>query len=143
MSAIFNQMIALQKLWEMFFLFHLKNFYRYRDIQVFFISAFLSFSPCQLLLSRLIQGNSQSLWHHWLSTKKQLHNILFDILGTKKMTLKLLSIDIWVLNNVSMEILSIDRVLHKESFLGEIIQKTCTNKFSWIPKTVVVCKKLF
>ena len=143
MSAIFNQMIALQKLWEMFFLFHLKNFYRYRDIQVFFISAFLSFSPCQLLLSRLIQGNSQSLWHHWLSTKKQLHNILFDILGTKKMTLKLLSSDIWVLNNVSMEILSIDRVLHKESFLGEIMQKTCTNKFSWIPKTVVVCKKLF
>ena len=136
-------MIALQKLWEMFFLFHLKNFYRYRDIQVFFISAFLSFSPCQLLLSRLIQGNSQSLWHHWLSTKKQLHNILFDILGTKKMTLKLLSIDIWVLNNVSMETLSIDRVLHKESFLGKIMQKMCTNKFSWIPKTVAVCKKLF
>ena len=143
MSAIFNQMIALQKLWEMFFLFHLKNFYRYRDIQVFFISAFLSFSPCQLLLSRLIQGNSQSLWHHWLSTKKQLHNILFDILGTKKMTLKLLSIDIWVLNNVSMETLSIDRVLHKESFLGKSCRKRAPINFREYPKQSLYARNCF
>ena len=65
-------------------------------------------------------------------------------LGNKKNDIKKpLSIDIWVLNNVSMETLSIDRVLHKESFLGKIMQKMCTNKFSWIPKTVAVCKKLF
>ena len=141
MSAIFNQMIALQKLWKMFFLFHLKNFYRYRDIQVFCISVILFFS-----LSAIRGWSKVTLKVYdiinCLNNNFITHSVWY--LGNKKNDIKKpLSIDIWVLNNVSMETLSIDRVLHKESFLGKIMQKMCTNKFSWIPKTVAVCKKLF
>ena len=46
---IFNQMIALQKLWKMFFLFHLKSYFRSRDIQFFVFPSsplFLPVSHC-------------------------------------------------------------------------------------------------
>ena len=71
-SAIFyqifisHQMIALQKLWKMFFISSKKlfSFLRYSN---FCISTFPSFSPCQPLLLRLIEDKSQSLWSHQLS----------------------------------------------------------------------------
>ena len=60
---IFHQMIALQKLWKIFFISSKKLFLfsRYSNICIF---VFPSFFPCQPLLQRLIQEKPQSLWHH-------------------------------------------------------------------------------
>ena len=54
---IFHQMIALYKLWKMFFLSSKKlfSFSRYSSFSIF---VFPSFSPCQPLLWRLIQEKS-------------------------------------------------------------------------------------
>ena len=62
---IFQEMIALQKLWKIFFI-HLKGSFRSWDIQIF---VFLS-SPLFFPLSHCFRGSSKKnlcLWHHQLS----------------------------------------------------------------------------
>ena len=71
-------MIALSKLWKMFFVSSKKffSFLRYSD---FCISVLHPFSPCQPLLKRLIRDKSLNLWCHQLS--KEEHNNIFCLIS--------------------------------------------------------------
>ena len=55
--CISHQMIALQKLWKMFFISS-KKLFAFSRYSNFCISVFPSFSPCQPLLKRLIEDKS-------------------------------------------------------------------------------------
>ena len=54
---IFHQIIALQKLWKMFFISSKKRF-SFSRYSSFSVSVFPSFSPCQPFLQRLVQDKS-------------------------------------------------------------------------------------
>ena len=79
---IFHQIIAIQKLWKMFFISSKKlfSFSRYSNFCIF---AFPSFFP--LLSAIALEVDSRKIlkfWRHQLS-KEELNNILFDILWKK------------------------------------------------------------
>ena len=93
----FNQMIAPQKLWKMFFISSKKLFPLLRSSN-FCISIF---SPYQPLLRRLIQDKSWSLWHHQLYKKNLITHFAW-YLGKEKRN--------------DIETLSINRVLNKALF---------------------------
>ena len=83
----FHQMIPLQKLWKILFLFHEKSSFRSRDNQVF---VFLSF-PLFLPVGYCFKGWSKINLNDVINclNKNSIH-ILFDILRKKQgMTLKL------------------------------------------------------
>ena len=98
-----HQMIALWKLWKIFFISSEKHFLfsRYSD---FCSSVFQSFSPSQPLLQWLIYDATNCLWK----------NITYFVwyVGKEK--------------RYDIESLSIDRVLNKEHFYGKIMQKMCS-----------------
>ena len=85
---IFRQMIALQKLWKMFFISSKKlfSFLRYLNFCIF---VFPSFFPCQPLVQRLNQENLK----------------IYDVINC-------LTHQLW-----DIETLAIDRELYKEHFL--------------------------
>ena len=108
---IFHQMIALQKLWKMFFLFHLKSSICFWDIQIFVFSSSLLVS----LVSHCFRG--------W--SKKNLK--VYDV--TNYLNKNLITHFVWYLEKektCDIETLSIDRELNKKHFYGKIMQKMCT-----------------
>ena len=107
---IFQQMIALQKLWKMF-LFHLKSSFRSRDIQIF---VFLS-SPLFLPVSHCFRGCSK--------INLKVHDVI------KCLKENLIAHFVWYLEKekrCGTETLSIDTVLNKDHFYRRIIRKMCT-----------------
>ena len=90
-------MLALQKLWKMFFISSKKlfSFSRYSNFCIFVFPSFFSRHP---LLSRLIQEKSSSLWRYQLP-KEELHN-----------TLCLIS---WERKRCDIEILSFDSIKYR------------------------------
>ena len=102
---IFHQMIALQKLWKIFFISPKKLFLfsRYSNICIF---VFPSFSP----VSHCFRG--------W--SKKNLK--VYDI--TNFLNKDLITHFIWYLKKEIR--CDIDRKLNKENFYGKIMQKMCT-----------------
>ena len=97
---IFHQAIALQKLWKMFFLFHLKSFFRSQDIQVFVFPS----SPLFLRVSHCFRAWSKinlQVYNVISCLNMNLKNILFDILRMKKgMTLKLCPLIEYQIRNI-------------------------------------------
>ena len=107
---IFNQMIALQKLWKMFFM-HLKSSFRSWDIQVFVFPS----SPLFLPVSHCVRGCLK------INLK------VYDVINCLNMNL--ITHFVWYLGKekrYDIETLSIDRVLNKEHFYGKIMQKMGT-----------------
>ena len=115
-SAIFHQifivhqMIALQKLRKMF-LFHLKSSFRPQDIQIFVFPS----SPLFLSVSHCFRG--------W----PKINLRVYDIINC--LNKRLITHFVWYLGKekrYDIETLSVDRVLNKEHFYVEIMQKMCT-----------------
>ena len=108
---IFSQMIALQKLRKMFFLFHFKSSFRSRDIQFFLILS----SPLFLPVS------------HCFRCWSKINLIDYDVINC--LNKNLLTHFLWYLEKekrCDIETLFIDRVLNKKHFYGKIMQKKCT-----------------
>ena len=107
---IFNQMIALQKLWKMFFI-HLKSSFRSWDIQVFVFPS----SPHFLPVSHCVRGCLK------INLK------VYDVINC--LSMNLIKYFVWYLGKekrYDIETLCIDRVLNKEHFYGKIMQKMGT-----------------
>ena len=105
---IFHQTIALQKLWKMFFLFHLKSFFRSRDIQVFVFPS----SPLFLHVSHCVRA--------WSKINLKVYEVI------NCLTKNLITHFVWYLEKEkrhSTETFSIDRILNKEHFYGKIMPK--------------------
>ena len=105
---IFNQMIALQKIWKMFFISSKKlfSFSRYSNFCIFDFPAFFPVSHC---------------FRGW--SKKNLNK-------------NLVTHFVWYLEKeirCDVENLSIDRELNKEHLYGKIVQKMCTNSYPQTP----------
>ena len=97
---IFHQTIAFQKLWKMFF-FHLKSFFRSRDIQIFVFKSSPLFSP----VSHCFRG--------W--SKKNLK--VYEVINC--LNKNLIAYFVWYLEKekrCDSETLSIDREINKEHF---------------------------
>ena len=107
---IFNQIIALQKIWKMYFISSESSF-RSQDIQIFVFPS----SPLFLPVSHCFR-----VW--WKINLK-----VFDVINC--LTKNLITHFVWYLKKekrYDIETLSIDRVLNKEHFYGKIMQKMCT-----------------
>ena len=107
---IFHQMIALQKL-EKCFLFHLKNSFRSRDMQIF---AFLSSPPFSPVIH---------CFRGWSNKNLKVYDVI-NCLNKNLMTHF-----VWHLEEeirCGIKTLSIDIELNMEHFYGKIIQKMCT-----------------
>ena len=109
---IFHQMIALQKLWKMFFISSKKLFSlsRYSSCCIFVFLSFFSVSYC---------------FRGWF--KKNLK--VYDVINYQNQNL--ITHYVWYLEKgirCDIEILSIDTVLHTEHFYGKIMQKMCTKR---------------
>ena len=103
---ISHQMIALQKL-KNIFLFHLKNSFRSRDIQIF---VFLS-SPLFLPVCHCFRG--------WSKINLKVYDV------TNCLNKNLITHFVWYLEKEKRydnETLSTDRVLNKENFYWKIMQ---------------------
>ena len=107
---IFHQMIALQKLWKMFFISSKKLFLFLRYL-IFCIFIFPLFSP----VSHCFRG--------W--SKKNLK--IYDVINC--LNKNLITHFVWYLEKeirCDIETLSIDRVFNKEDFYRKIMLKMCT-----------------
>ena len=103
---IFHQIIALQKLWKMFF--HLKRSFHSRDF-VF---------PCSPLFLPV---------SHWFRGWSKINLKVYDVIIC--LTKNLITHFVWYLEKerrYDIETLFIDRVLNKKHFYGKIMPKTCT-----------------
>ena len=110
-SFIFHQMIALQKLWKMFFLSSEKlfSFSRYSNFCIF---VFPSFSPCQLLL-----------YWGWFHKNCKVYDVIICL------NKNLITHFVWYLEKeirCDIDTLSIDGILNMEHFYVKIMQKMCT-----------------
>ena len=106
----FHQMIALQKLWKMFFISS-KKLFLFSKYSSSCISAFPLFFP----VSHCFRGCS----------KKNLK--VYDIINC--LNKNFLTQFVWYLEKdkrCDTETLIIDRILNKEHFYGKIMQKMCT-----------------
>ena len=102
---IFHQIIALQKLWTMFFISSKKlfSFSRYSNIPLFF--------P----VSHCIRG--------WFKRNLKVYDVI------NCLNKNLITHFVWYLEKeirCDIETFSIDRVLNTEHFYGKIMQKMCT-----------------
>ena len=114
---IYHQMIALRKIWKMFF-FHLKSSFRSRDVQVF---VFLSSSLFLLVSHCFSSWSKKNLW-------------CYDAINC--ISKSLVTHFVWYLKKeigCGIEILSIIRVSNKEHFYGKIMQKMCSKSSSQTP----------
>ena len=111
---IFDQMIALQKLWKMFFLFHLKSSFFFPDIQIFV----LPFSPLFLPVSHCFRG--------WSKLNRKVYDVIMCL---NKNLITRFALCLEKKKWYDIEALSIDRVLNKKHFNGQIIQKMCTKSY--------------
>ena len=107
---IFYQMIALQKLWKMFFMSSKKlfSFSRYSKFCIFFFPAFFP-------VSHSFRG--------WFKKNLKIYDVI-DCLNKN-----LITHFGWYLGkeiSCDIETLSIDRVSNKKHFYGKIMQKMCT-----------------
>ena len=106
-QIIFYQMIALKKLWKIFFISFKKlfSFSRYSNFRIFF---FPSFFP------------RQSLHRCWFKRNLKVYDVI-NCLNKNSITHF-----VWYLGKeikCDIETLSIDRVINTEHFLGKIMQK--------------------
>ena len=107
---VYHQMIALQKLWKMFFIWSKKLFSILRYLN-FCISVFSSFSPS-----------------HCFRAWSKINFKVYDIINCLNKNLIHL---VWYLEKekrYGIATLSIDRVLNKEHFYRKIMQKMCTER---------------
>ena len=99
LNFVFHYMIALKKLWKMFFILS-KKLFTFSRYSIFFISIFYSFSP-----------------------------VSYCFRGWSKINLiKVYNVFIWYLEKekrYDIETMSTDRVLNKEHFYGKAMQKMC------------------
>ena len=109
-NFFFHQMIALQKLWKMFFISS-KKLFSFSRCSNFCISIFSSFSLCQPF----------RVW-------SEINLKVYDVINC--LNKNLIIHFVWYLENekrYDIETLPIDRILNKkEHFYGKIIQKMCT-----------------
>ena len=106
----FNQMIALQKLWKMFFISSKKLFSLLR-IYIFVFSS----SPLFLLVSHCFRG--------WSKKNHKIYDVI-NCLCKNLITHFVCYLEKEI--RCDIETLSIDRELNKEHFYGKIMQKMCT-----------------
>ena len=116
-NFIFHEMIALQKLWKMFFILSEKlySFSRYSNFCIFIFPSFFPVSHC---------------FRGWF--KKNLK--VCDIISC--LNKNLITHYVWYLEKeirCDIETLSIDRELNKEHFYGKIMQKMCTKSYPQTP----------
>ena len=109
-SLIFHQMIALQKLWKLFFISSRKlfSFLRYLIFCIFALPSFFPVSHC---------------FRSW--SKKNFK--IYDVINS--LNKNLMTHFVWHPKKeirCDIETLSIDRELDKEHFYGKIMQKICT-----------------
>ena len=107
---IFHHMIALQKLWKMFFISSKKlfSFLRYLNFCIFVFSCFFLLRHC---------------FRSWF--KKNLR--IYDV--SNCLNKNLITQFVWYLGKeirCDTETLCIDRELNKEHFYGKTMQKMCT-----------------
>ena len=108
--VIFPQIIALQKLWKMFFISP-KKFFSFSRYSKFCIFVFPSFFP----VSHCFRG--------WFEKNLKVYDVI------NCLNEKLITHFAWYLEKeirCDIETLSIERVLNKEHFYGKIMQKMCT-----------------
>ena len=106
---IYHQMIALQKLWKMFFIWSKKLFSILRYLN-FCISIFSSFSPS-----------------HCFRAWSKINFKVYDIISCLNKNLK--KHFVWYFEKdkrYNIETLSIDRLSNKECFYWKIMQRMCT-----------------
>ena len=107
---IFNQMIALQKLWKMF-LISSKNSFCSRDIQIFVFPSSHLFVPVS----------------HSLGGWPKLNLKVYDVINClNKNLITHFAQHLGKEKRYDIKTLSIDRVLNKEHLYGKIMQKMCT-----------------
>ena len=107
---LFNQMIALQKLWKMYFIWSKKLFCS-RDIKIFVFP----FPPLFLPVS------------HWFRGCSKINIKFYGVINC--LNKNLITHFAWYLEKekrCSIGTLSVGRVLNKEHFYGKIMQKMCT-----------------
>ena len=118
---IFHQMIALQKLWKMFFISSKKlfSFLRYLNFCVF---VFPSFFPCQLF-SFFSPFFPCRCFEGWSKKNLKIYGVI-NCLNKDLITHFVLYLEKEIRSDI--ETLSIDREFNKEHFYGKIMQKMCT-----------------
>ena len=127
-------MIALQKLWKMFFISSKKLFLFSR-----YLNFCISISHLFLLVSHCFRA--------WSKINLKVYD---DINCLNK---NLITRFVWYLENeerYDIVTMSIDRVLNRKHFYGKVMQKICTKSWSQTPfyfakqpKTAIACKKFF
>ena len=108
---IFHQIIALQKLWKMFFISskNLFSFLQYSNFCIFVLSSL--FFP----VSHCFKG--------WFKKNLKVHDVIHSL------NKDLITHYVWYLEeeiSCDIETLFTDRVLNTEHFHGKIMQKMCT-----------------
>ena len=109
-SAIFHQMIALQKLWKMFFI-RSKKLFSFSSYSYFCISIFPLFLPVS----------------HCFRAWSKIDLKVYDVINC--LSKNIITHFVWYLEKEKrhdIKTLSIDRVLNKEHFYGKIMLKMCT-----------------
>ena len=119
---IFHRMIALWKLWKMFFISSEKlfSFSRYSD---FCISVFHFFLPVS----------------HCFSGRSKKNPEIYDVINCLRKNV--ITYFVWYLKKEKghgIESLSIDRVLNRDHFYGKIMQKICCKSYSQNPFFILV-----
>ena len=107
----FHQIVALQKLWKMFFISS-KKLFSFSRCSNFCISTFPSFSSCQPMLERA-----------WSKINLKVYDVI------KCLNKDLITHFVWYFEKVKRydsKTLVIDTALNKEYFYGKIILKLCT-----------------
>ena len=109
---IFHQMIALQKLWKMFFIWSKKlfSFSRYSNFCIFVFPSFFPVSHCL---------------RAWSKKNLKIHDVISCL------NKNLITHFVWYLEKeirCDIETLSIDRELNKKHFYGKIMQKMFTKR---------------
>ena len=131
-------MIAIQKLWKMFFISS-KKLFSFWGYLIFVFNKVLPSSPLFLPLSHCFRA--------WSTINRKVYDVINCL--NKNVIINL----VWYLEKerrYNTETLSIDRVLNKEHFYGKMIQKMSTKAsprqlfyFGKQPKTTIACKKFF
>ena len=117
-SAILKLVSAIFLTKRKMFLFHLKSFFHYQDIQIFICPS----SPLFLPVS------------HCFRAWSKINLKVYDVINC--LNKNLITHFVWYLEKekrYEIETLSIDKVLNKEHFYGKFMQKICTKSKSQTP----------
>ena len=121
---LFNKFLFFAKWWpfrnyERCFLFYLKNSFRFQDIQIFLLQS----SPLFLPVS------------HCFRAWSKINLKVYDINCLNENSITNLVSYLQKEKRYDIETLSIDRVLNKEQFYGQNMQKMCTKSLPQTPSS--------